>query len=57
MLDPVNSDSLAEQVQRAFPQARVVKALNMMSCKIMIDPGRVPGQHTAFICGNDAAAK
>ncbi|HEV2375469.1 MAG TPA: NAD(P)-binding domain-containing protein [Streptosporangiaceae bacterium] len=57
VLDPVSSDSLAEQVQRAFPQARVVKALNMMSCKIMIDPDRIPGQHTAFICGNDAAAK
>jgi predicted dinucleotide-binding enzyme len=56
-LDPVNTDSLGEQIQRAFPAARVVKALNTMNCQVMVDPGRVPGEHTAFVCGNDAAAK
>jgi 8-hydroxy-5-deazaflavin:NADPH oxidoreductase len=57
LLDPVNSDSLAELIQRTYPRARVVKALNMMSGKVMVDPGRLPGQHSAFICGNDPAAK
>ena len=56
-LDPVNTDSLGEQIQRAFPAALVVKALNTMSCQVMVDPGRVPGAHNAFLCGNDDTAK
>jgi len=52
-----NTDSLGEQVQREFPDARVVKALNTVNCDIMIAPSRVPGDHQLFICGNDAAAK
>jgi 8-hydroxy-5-deazaflavin:NADPH oxidoreductase len=56
-LDPVNTDSLGEQLQRAFPSTHVVKALNTMNCQVMVDPGRVPGEHTAFVCGNDGAAK
>ncbi len=52
-----NTDSLGEQVQRQFPDARVVKALNTVNCDIMIAPSRVPGDHELFICGNDAAAK
>jgi 8-hydroxy-5-deazaflavin:NADPH oxidoreductase len=52
-----NTDSLGEQVQREFPDARVVKALNTVNCEIMIAPSRVPGDHELFICGNDAAAK
>lgn len=56
-LDPVNTDSLGEQIQRAFPAARVVKALNTMNCQVMVDPGRVPGDHNVFLCGNDDAAK
>jgi len=56
-LDPVNTDSLGEQIQRAFPATRVVKALNTMNCQVMVDPGRVPGEHNVFLCGDDAAAK
>jgi len=52
-----NTDSLGEQVQREFPEVRVVKALNTVNCEIMIAPSRVPGDHDLFICGNDAAAK
>ena len=52
-----NTDSLGEQVQREFPDARVVKALNTVNCDIMIDPSRVPGDHDLFICGNDTEAK
>lgn len=51
------TDSLGERIQRAFPDARVVKALNTMNCLVMVDPARVPGEHDVFVCGNDAAAK
>src|SRR5262245_10456493 len=52
-----NTDSLGEQVQREFPDTRVVKALNTVNCDVMVDPVRVPGDHDLFICGNDPAAK
>ena len=52
-----NTDSLGEQIQRALPKTRVVKALNTMNCEVMVDPSRVPGSHDVFISGNDAAAK
>jgi 8-hydroxy-5-deazaflavin:NADPH oxidoreductase len=51
------TDSLGEQIQRAFPGARVVKALNTMNCLVMVDPTRVQGEHDVFVCGNDDAAK
>ncbi|MFE2100093.1 MULTISPECIES: NADPH-dependent F420 reductase [unclassified Streptomyces] len=56
-LDPVESDSVAEQIQRAFPHARVVKTLNTVNCQVMVAPARVPGEHNLFVCGDDAAAK
>lgn len=52
-----NTDSLAENIQRAFPETRVVKALNTMNAYLMVNPSLVPGDHTVFICGNDAGAK
>jgi predicted dinucleotide-binding enzyme len=52
-----NTDSLGEQIQRAFPEARVVKALNTVNCKVMVDPSIVKGDHDLFICGNDSRAK
>lgn len=52
-----NDDSLGEQVQRAFPDTRVVKTLNTINCDVMVDAGRVPGEHTVFMSGNDAQAK
>ena len=33
-----DTDSLGEQVQRAFPDARVVKALNTLTAALMVDP-------------------
>ncbi|MGC4087916.1 MAG: NAD(P)-binding domain-containing protein [Polyangiaceae bacterium] len=52
------SDSLGEQVQRAFPGVRVVKTLNTVNCEVMVDANRVAGgEHEMFVCGNDAAAK
>jgi predicted dinucleotide-binding enzyme len=56
-LDRVNTDSLGEQIQRAFPEAKVVKTLNTMNTNVMIDPGRVPGEHNVFVSGDDAEAK
>ena len=56
-LSVANTDSLAEQIQRAHPAARVVKSLNTMSCAVMVNPAGVPGHHLVFVCGNDAAAK
>ena len=52
-----NTDSLGEQIQRRFPQTRVVKALNTMNCEVMVDPAKVPGEHDVFLCGEDADAK
>ena len=57
VLDPVADDSLAEQVQRAFPAARVVKTLNTMNCDVMVRPATVPGDHDVFMAGDDPAAK
>lgn len=52
-----NDDSLGERLQRAHPALRVVKTLNTVSCDVMVNAGRVPGDHTMFLCGNDASAK
>lgn len=52
-----NTTSLGEEIQRLLPQARVVKTLNTMNHLVMVDPGRVPGPHDVFLCGNDAKAK
>jgi len=52
-----NTDSLGEQVQREFPGAFVVKALNTVNCEVMVQPALVPGDHHLFMCGNDADAK
>ena len=53
-----NTDSLGEQIQRAFPLARVVKTLNTVTASVMVDPRQLAGgEHTMFVCGNDAGAK
>ncbi len=52
-----NTDSLAEQIQRTFPDTFVVKSLNTMNAAIMVNPGILPGDHNVFLNGNDAEAK
>src|SRR5256885_1559088 len=52
-----NTDSVAEQIQAAFPEAKVVKALNTMTANLMVNPAGAPGDHEVFLCGNDADAK
>jgi predicted dinucleotide-binding enzyme len=56
-LSVCNDDSLGEQIQRAFPEAKLVKALNTVNAAVMVDPTRVPGEHNVFMCGNDEDAK
>jgi hypothetical protein len=53
-----DTDSLAEQIQRAFPETRVVKALNTMTAALMAEPRQLAdGDHTTFVSGNDDDAK
>jgi predicted dinucleotide-binding enzyme len=52
-----NTDSLGEQIQRAFPTAHVVKSLNTVTAAMMVDPSIIPGVHDMFVSGNDAKAK
>ncbi len=53
-----DTDSLGEQIQRRFPDARVVKALNTMNATVMVEPTSVGGgAHTTFVAGNDPAAR
>ncbi len=52
-----NFDSLGEQIQRAHPEAKVVKTLNTVNNEVMVEPSLVPGNHVLFVCGNDAEAK
>jgi 8-hydroxy-5-deazaflavin:NADPH oxidoreductase len=49
--------SLGEQIQAAYPKARVVKAFNTVSNAAMVDAAFVPGEHDLLIAGNDAEAK
>jgi predicted dinucleotide-binding enzyme len=53
-----NTDSLGEQIQAAFPEAKVVKTLNTMTAAVMVDPGQLAGaDHSVFVSGNDSDAK
>lgn len=56
-LSVTGRDSLAEQLQRALPGARVVKSLNTMAAAVMVEPSLVPGRHTVFVSGDDAESK
>ena len=52
------TDSLAEQIQRAFPFTKVVKTLNTVTARIMVYPQEMAGgDHHVFISANDADAK
>lgn len=53
-----NTDSLGEQIQRAFPQVKVVKTLNTLNAVLMANPRQLAdGDHHIFVSGNDAGAK
>jgi len=50
-------DSLGEQLQRAIPDAQVVKCFNTTNASLMFRPDLAGGPPDMFIAGNDAAAK
>jgi predicted dinucleotide-binding enzyme len=52
-----NDDSLAEQIQREFPETHVVKSLNTINCGVMVEPSKLSADHDLFVSGNDAEAK
>jgi predicted dinucleotide-binding enzyme len=52
-----DDDCLAEQIQRAHPEARVVKALNMVNAAIMVHPDSLPETSTTFLAGDDPLAR
>jgi predicted dinucleotide-binding enzyme len=56
-LSVCNDDSVGEQIQRAYPDAKVVKALNTVTANLMVEPSLVPGEHSLPIAGNDESAK
>lgn len=58
ILSICNTDSLGEQLQKAFPALKVVKSLNTVNANLMVGPKALAdGAHTMFVCGNDAGAK
>jgi predicted dinucleotide-binding enzyme len=53
-----STDSLGEQIQRRFPEAKVVKTLHTMNAYLMVDPAQLAAtDHTVFVSGDDAEAK
>ncbi len=52
-----DTDSLAEQIQRAHPEARVVKSLNTVNAAVMGDPGSLGEPTTIFVAGDDPVAR
>ena len=52
-----DTDSLGEQIQRAFPRGRVVKTLNTLNADLMVDPASLGAESSVFVSGDDPAAK
>jgi predicted dinucleotide-binding enzyme len=53
-----NYNSLGEEIQRALPNSFVVKTLNTVNYKLMVDAREVnKGDHHLFICGDNTDAK
>jgi 8-hydroxy-5-deazaflavin:NADPH oxidoreductase len=52
-----NTDSLAEQLQGALPEARLVKMFNTMNNQVMGNPRVLADDSTIFVAGDDATAR
>jgi predicted dinucleotide-binding enzyme len=52
-----NHDSLGEQIQRAFPETKVVKTLNTVNANVMVDPAKLLEKTHVFVSGDDIEAK
>ena len=58
ILEKFQTESLGEHLQELLPHSFVVKALNTLNYKLMVDARVVnSGNHNLFICGNDINAK
>ena len=52
------NNCLAERIQAAFPNLKVVKSLNTIGSPVMVAPQALAGgEHTVFVSGNDTPAK
>jgi len=57
-LTVANTDSVGEQIQRTFPDAKVVKSLNTVGVELMANPQQLAnGEHDIFVAGNDDGAR
>ena len=56
-LSITGEDSLGERVQRAVPDAKVVKAFNTIGNPFFVDPVFSEGRPTMLIAGDDGGAK
>jgi predicted dinucleotide-binding enzyme len=52
-----NTDSLGEQIQRTYPETRVVKTLNTVNANVMVDPAKLLERTHVFVSGDDIEAK
>jgi len=52
-----DTDSLGEQIQRAFPETKVVKTLNTLNASLMVDPKSLGESSSIFVSGDDSQAK
>ncbi|MFD9818413.1 NADPH-dependent F420 reductase [Streptomyces violascens] len=57
-LDPCDTDSLGEQIQRALPDVKVVKSFVTQEQETVVNPKAIGGgDHTVFVAGEHADAK
>ena len=52
-----NTNSLGEEIQKEFPEAKVVKTFNTIWCGLMANPALLKEDHINYISGNDNEAK
>src|SRR5204862_2487395 len=57
MITAPQDDSIAEQLQRAFPAAMVVRSLNTMTAALMVHPEQLSDPRSVFVSGDDPEAK
>lgn len=52
-----NTTSLGEEIQKRYPESKVVKALNTMHFSLMVQPSLLNEKHDVFICSDHNDAK
>jgi predicted dinucleotide-binding enzyme len=52
-----NTDSLGEQIQRTYPDTKVIKTLNTVNANVMVDPAKLLERTHVFVSGDDIEAK